>query len=119
MSPSEEERQAQQRKQDSLRLEQINAQADSIAAAIANQQGETEQRETVAVVADAPDTQSKYQDLATNYGVFAQASIPTNEAPLTVENDFYRLKIGRKGGRIESVELKNIRTFDSLPVFLF
>jgi YidC/Oxa1 family membrane protein insertase len=99
-------------------MEQImNAQMDSIFEAINNQQ-ETENNE-IDNIANTSDNRSNYQQMATNYGAFSWASIPTDEPSLVVENDFYRLKIGRKGGRIESVELKNLRTFDSLPVFLF
>ena len=118
MSPSEEERIAQQKRQDSLRIEQIiKEQTDSIAALIANQQ--QEERNKMDSVGETVNTQSNYPQTATNCGVFSRASVPVEEAPITVENDLYRLKIGRKGGQIESVELKNVRTFDSLPVFLF
>ena len=114
MSPSEEERLAHQKRQDSLRMEQMmNAQADSLAAEIAHQQ------ETENTVSETVSTQNNYQELGGNYGVFTRAAMPNEEKPITIENELYRLKIGRKGGRIESVELKNVRTFDSLPVFLF
>jgi len=116
MSPSEEERAANQRKQDSLRMEQLmNNLADSISDAMTYEQ---ENKETV-FVAHTADTVSKYQELAANYGVFTHASVPNDELPITVENDLYRLQIGSKGGRIESVELRNVKTYDSLPVFLF
>jgi YidC/Oxa1 family membrane protein insertase len=117
MSPSEAERIEHQRKQDSIRMEQImNAQMDSISVEITNQH---EKENEIDNVVNTSDNQSNYQQIASVYGAFSQASIPTDETPLIVENDLYRLKIGRKGGRIESVELKNLRTFDSLPVFLF
>ena len=119
MSPSKEERLEQQRKMDSARMEQmINAQADSLANVIANQQ-EKENNEIENII-NTSDNQSNYQQTAATYGAFAHASTPTDdETSLIVENDLYRLYIGRKGGRIEAVELKNVRTFDSLPVFLF
>ncbi len=117
MSPSEEERIAHQKKQDSIRLAYMNEQADSLSAAIANLQ--TEERNETDSSASISDTIAKYQKLAASYGSFTHASIKTDDSPLTVENDLYRLTIGRKGGRIESVELKNVRTYDSLPVFLF
>ena len=118
MSPSEDERIAYQKKQDSLRMEQMmNAIADSVAETAVYEQGKNED-EVANIAANTLDTLSKYRDLEANYGAFTHASVPNDEV-FTVENDLYRLKIGRKGGRIESVELKDVRTYDSLPVFLF
>jgi YidC/Oxa1 family membrane protein insertase len=67
------------------------------------------------------DTLPEYRKRTADYGAFAYASLPTpeNEQPIVVENDLYRLIIGRKGGKIESVELKNVQTYDKQPVILF
>jgi YidC/Oxa1 family membrane protein insertase len=112
------ERLEHQRQEDSLRMEQaMNTQADSLSAEIANEL-EIENEEKI-TVSDTFNSQTKYQELEKTYGFFTQASIPNEAEPITIENELYRLKIGRKGGRIESVELKGLRTFDSLPVFLF
>ena len=126
MSPSEEERIANQKRQDSLRLEQlIQAQNDSIS--IVNQQTvaekeiEIESSVTIAISnVDISDSLLKYKQLTELYGTFANASFENDDLPITVENDFYRFKIGRKGGSIKSVEMKNnVLTYDSLPVVLF
>ena len=125
MSPSEEERLALQHKQDSIRMEQMmKIQADSIAALISgeqmNESGEIKNMNVPTnAVANMSDTMQKYQQLKEIHGLFAHASVETDDLPITVENDLYRIKIGRKGGRIESVELKDVKTYDSLPVFLF
>jgi len=119
MSPSEAERIAKQKAVDSMRMEQVmNVAADSISAEISAEQQAKGNGKKVA--ANAADTQSNYQQMAAVYGAFAHASTPTVAPSLVVKNDLYRMEIGRKGGRIESVELlKNLITFDSLPVFLF
>lgn len=52
------------------------------------------------------------------FGVFAQAS--EGEAKFAeLENNFLRIKISSKGGRVYSAELKNYKRFDSLPLLLF
>jgi YidC/Oxa1 family membrane protein insertase len=116
ISPSEKEREEQIRIQDSIRLDQINnAQADSLSAIITAQQAnEKNEREN-----DLLDTMVNYQQLSAEFGAFTNAAIKKEEEALVVENDFYRLSIARKGGKIESVELKNVKTYDNLPVVLF
>ena len=116
MSPSEEERIAHQKRVDSLRMEQLMNIQDSLAA-IDNGQITEDNRKDTAV--ETVDVASKYKDLTAEAGVFSRAAMPVEEEQITVENDLYRLKIGRKGGQIKSVELKNVKTYDSLPVFLF
>jgi YidC/Oxa1 family membrane protein insertase len=118
MTPSKEEQAERQRKQDSLRMEyEAQKLSDSISRAFEQQKIQAETvREQVSA---EPDTMAVYNKLSSTYGAFALASIERDEKSLVVENDLYRLTIGRKGGRIESVELKNVVTYDSLPVFLF
>ncbi len=62
----------------------------------------------------APD----YQELRSRYGLFATSS-QGEEKTLTLENNLLRLSINTKGGYIRQVELKNYKTFDSLPLILF
>ena len=120
MSPSEEERAAQQRTQDSLRIAyEAEKMADSISKAIVEQQAVQIEATQDSLSSKELDTMAVYTNLSSTYGVFALASVERDEKPIVVENDLYRLNIGRKGGRIESVELKDVRTWDSLPVYLF
>ena len=51
-------------------------------------------------------------------GQFAESSVGENDF-YTLENDLIILTISKKGGRPYSVELKNYKTFDSLPLKLF
>ncbi len=52
------------------------------------------------------------------YGDFATASSGDNKI-ITLENEVMKVNISPKGGRISSVELKNYKTYDSLPLILF
>jgi YidC/Oxa1 family membrane protein insertase len=55
---------------------------------------------------------------AGQYGVFDKAATGENDF-ITLENNVVELKIARKGGRVYSARLKDYRTYDSLPLFLF
>jgi YidC/Oxa1 family membrane protein insertase len=60
----------------------------------------------------------KKEDIEGKYGDFAGAAAGEKKL-ITLENDLVRLKISTLGGRPYSVELKNYRTYDSLPLILF
>ena len=51
-------------------------------------------------------------------GPFGQATTGSKQ-PVTLENELLKLSISPKGGRIESVELKNYKTFNQQPLILF
>ncbi len=53
-----------------------------------------------------------------SYGKFAEATIGEQKF-ITLENQFLKFKISTLGGRPYSVELKNYKTHDSLPLILF
>ena len=122
MSPSQEERAEQQRIQDSLRVVYENERvADSASKAITEQQQTSIEatQDSSSVSSVELDTLAAYTDLSKSYGAFALASIEQESSPVVVENDLYRLTLGRKGGRIESVELKDVKTYEGKPVYLF
>ncbi|MBA4322456.1 MAG: membrane protein insertase YidC [Odoribacter sp.] len=52
------------------------------------------------------------------FGAFGGAVTGENDF-ITLENNKLELKIALKGGRVYSARLKDYRTFDSLPLFLF
>ena len=52
------------------------------------------------------------------YGAFASAAVGENEF-ITLENNILEVKISLKGGKVISARLKEYRTHDSLPLFLF
>lgn len=51
-------------------------------------------------------------------GAFAQSGINGTEGETVIENDLVKLYINNKGGQITKAELKNYKTYDSLPVYL-
>jgi YidC/Oxa1 family membrane protein insertase len=107
----ERQKQEYQRIQDSLaNVQRIEAEKpDSI-------KSEITQKEQLSTGIQE-DTISK-QDLEGKYGDFVAAA--TGEKKLiTLENDLIKLKVSTLGGRPYSVELKNYRTYDSLPLILF
>ena len=57
-------------------------------------------------------------DSAALKGPFGKAHSGINTA-IVLENDLMKVNISPKGGRIESVELKNYKTFDQKPLILF
>ena len=107
----ERQRQEYQRIQDSIanvqRLDSVRL--DSVQAKAADKEQVTEE------IKEKPADQ---QTLESKFGDFAVAA--TGEKRLiTIENDLIRLKISTLGGRPYSVELKNYKTHDSLPLILF
>ncbi|MGC8865629.1 MAG: membrane protein insertase YidC [Bacteroidales bacterium] len=118
MTPSKEEMARQQRIQDSLR--ELQYKRDSIAKALAARQA----AEKLALPADStvlsnPQSKDSLIRVASDkFGPFAEAAVGKEEF-YTLENDLIRLKLTTRGGRPWSVELKNYKTFDSLPLILF
>ena len=115
MSPSKEEIAAKQRKQDSLALIQKEIQNDtSLNTKL------TEETQTITPQNENIQQNTTYENLQSQYGAFVSAAQePENNDPILIENDLYKLSIGRKGGRIEAVELKNVFTYNQKPVVLF
>ncbi len=107
----ERQRQEYQRIQDSLaNVQKLEAERqDSLQVEI------TEKVQAAEKVKGEPGGQ---QNLESMYGDFAGAA--TGEKRLiTLENDVIKLKISTLGGRPYSVELKNYKTHDGLPLVLF
>lgn len=62
--------------------------------------------------------QRKESERTIKKGSFTHAREGENKF-YTLENQYYKIKIAKKGGRIAQVELKNFKTYDSLPLYLF
>jgi len=115
VSPSKEELQERKRIQDSLSLVQSKQAIGKTAVA-------TEEVSTSNTISttDTITTPISYEKEKSKYAAFVSASqAPENTLPIVVENDIYKLCISKKGGRIESVEFKDIFTYDKKPVVLF
>ena len=124
MTPSKEQLAEQRRIQDSIRQVRIEeARLDSIRMAEQEKQKET----TVNLMIDS--TQLAGMDsvalvehqaavMRDRFGVFA-ASANGAEQTWTIENKLQRLTFSNKGGFLQKVELKDYRTYDSLPLVMF
>ena len=122
MTPSKEQLAEQQRIQDSIRrarLEQIAI--DSLR--------EAERQQQASALALAADTLAESLDSAAyaqqqavalrdKYGIFVGAA-QGSERTWTIENQLQKLTISSKGGFMNKVELKDYKTFDSLPLIMF
>ena len=123
MTPSKEQMAEQQRIQDSIRRVRIEeARLDSIRLA-------EQQRQAAALARLTDSTAMADMDSATfvehqaairrdKYGVFA-ASVEGTEKTITIENKLQRLTFSTKGGFLKQVELKDYKTYDSLPLITF
>lgn len=103
-APSKEEKEAMQRKSDSLarvRIEYEQKQKEAELAAIKLKSDSIVKKEQVAQL-----------------GSFASA-LEGVEKLITLENDLMKVKISTQGGRVYSVELKNYKTYTGQPLVLF
>ena len=122
MSPSKEQLAEQQRIQDSIRQARLEQMAlDSL------RQVEQQAAHMAALQADSAqladmDSLSRAQLLQNNlrdkYGVFA-SSAEGSEQTWTIENKLQKLTFTNKGGFLKQVELKDYKTYDSLPLISF
>ena len=51
-------------------------------------------------------------------GAFAQSAINGSEGTSVLENELVKLTINNKGGQIIEAQIKNYKTYDSLPLFM-
>ena len=122
MQPSKEELAEQKRIQDSIRMaRQEAAILDSIRLAeeqkrIADTQELTSTPEVAMDSASAAAEQLRLR--VDKFGVFASSS-EGQEQFWTVENKLQKITFSSKGGYIKEVELKNYKTYDSLPLISF
>lgn len=79
----------------------------------------TQSPEAETVLSEAVVVDSSQQaDLTANFGIFAPF-VTGEQKVITLENGLFKVTFDNKGGRISQVELKNYRTYDSLPLILF
>lgn len=118
MSPSKEELEAKKREQDSIvNIQRIlNDSATVIQLRQEQLKAATEQT--------ASETQSQLSDSAIKvmdrsvFGAFAASSHGVDQ-DFVIETDLLKFTISSQGGRISQVEMKDYKTFDGKPVFLF
>ena len=122
MSPSKEQIAEQQRIQDSIRrvrleqmaldsLRQAERQAEMQLAALSTDTTQTE-------LDSLSLAQQQQNALRDKFGIFAMAS-QGEEQTWTIENKLQKLTFSNKGGFLKQVELKDYKTYDSLPLISF
>lgn len=102
--PSKEEREAMQRKADSLATVQAETQLQRV----------VEEQKQQATMADSV----KKEAVVAQMGSFAKA-LEGEKRFITLENNLMKVKVATLGGRIYSVELKNFKTYTGEPLILF
>ena len=113
MTPSKEEIERQQHIQDSIA--NVNRQR-----AFEEQKRIMEEAEAgaQAAVYQADDTEITDSQLRDRYGVFTSVA-RGEEQVFTVENDVLKMTMSSKGAYVKTVELKDYKTWDSLPLIGF
>ena len=123
MTPSKEQLAEQQRIQDSIRRARLEQMAlDSLREAERQQQEATFARLNDSILTATMDSatlvEQKTLAQREKYGVFANAS-QGEEQTFTIENQIQRLTFSTYGGFLKQVELKDYKTYDSLPLISF
>lgn len=122
-SPSKEEVARQQHVQDSIRQARVEAaMLDSIRNAQLKQSQDSLNALQAALQMQELDSmdlvQARYNALRDKFGVFAAAA-EGEEKTWTVETQLQKLTFSNKGGFLKQVELKDYKTYDSLPLICF
>ena len=123
MQPSQEELERQKYIQDSIMMarreaaildsirlaeeQQNKAEADALAASAAS-----------TLMDSATYAAEQYRLTRDKFGVFASASMG-EEQQWTIETNLQKITVSSKGGAIKQVELKDYKTYDSLPLVSF
>ncbi len=124
MQPSKEQLAEQQRIQDSIvQARREAAVLDSLRLAEEQQRAaETAPQQALAGVNQPIDSLTaalqQYQAKRDKYGAFASTS-EGEEQYYTIENQLQRITLSRQGGFVKEVELKEYKTYDSLPLISF
>ena len=120
MTPSEEEKEAMQHRQDSIA--RVQRTQDSIAwLKLAEQKRQDSINGLVrqeAIAEQTSDTVISRVIDRDKMGVFANSSVG-EEKIYILENEKFRMEISARGGKISGVRLKEFQTYDSLPLNLF
>jgi YidC/Oxa1 family membrane protein insertase len=110
--PSKEQKEAMQRKVDSISLVQNLEHQKQLEA---KAQDSIQQHSVTPLVADS----LKQKKLTNDFGSFAAAAANDTNQYVTIENNLLKIKISTKGGRPYSVQLKKYKKFSGTPLMLF
>ena len=122
MQPSQEELAKQKHIQDSIMMARREAAIlDSIKIA-EEQKNKEEEAKALAVAAVITDSaayaEEQYRLTRDKFGSFATASMG-EEQLLTFETNLQKITFSTKGGAIKEVELKDYKTYDTMPLICF
>jgi len=119
MTPSQEELLEKRRIQDSIaEVQRIKDSIRIVEELKRDEQIKLQQEvEEEATVAGPEETEQDAVALQEKYGIFSDAAAGDEEV-YTVETDIYKIGVSTRGGKIVYVELKNYKTWDSLPLIL-
>lgn len=122
MTPSKEQIAEQQRIQDSINRARVEQMAlDSLRLIEQQQTAALDQTVDTSFLsnADSATLAEHYANaLRGQFGIFA-TSAEGEEKTITIENKFQKLTFNTKGGFLHKVELKEYKTYDSLPLIMF
>ncbi len=117
-SPTEEQKAEIARKQDSIRRENARLLRLDSLRKIEDSISEAKKSEAQIIIDSTIVDSVKLANLDKNYGVFANSAKGTEEF-ITLENKKIKIKFTTKGGYPYYAELKEFKTYDSLPLILF
>lgn len=115
-SPSEEEVAALRRQTDSLALIEQTKQIQERELSV--KRSSEEKGELVIEEAAVLDSTAVDSKMMVRYGSLGVSAVGTQKF-FTLENEFIKIKFSNLGGRPYSVQMKDFRTYDSLPLLLF
>jgi len=121
MSPSEEDRIRDQQRRDSIAEVQRFAQEAEAARLQALQQEQPESEESIADITglDPEDIDSvRLSRIQERMGRFTQAAMG-EDSYVFLENELMIIQVSTRGGHVQSVTLKNYKTFEQEPLMLF
>ncbi|MFH0895790.1 MAG: membrane protein insertase YidC [Bacteroidota bacterium] len=116
--PSKEEVEKKQRVQDSIAKVQKKIDDSVNAAKVVPVKKDTAVKAAVKGDTSKVSDSAMKADQKNELGSFAYVAEGKNKM-ITVENEMFRIKFSTLGGRIYSVMLKNYKTFDQKPLYLF
>lgn len=119
MTPSQEEKDALQQKRDSIAMERRTQDSINSLKIFEKQSLDSIWMAEQVEIDPSPAKVTQIPQINRDkLGVFANSGSGKEEF-FQIENDFMRLTVSSKGGKIVEVLLKEFQTFDSLPLILF
>ena len=120
-APSDEQIKEQQRLAEIKKANEIRQHIeDSLYQVRLDEKKAQDELNSEAIASDTTMTNDSLQSQLNynKFGAFAAAA-KGDDQDIIIENDLLKLKISKKGGNITFAQVKNFRTYDTLPLILF